>query len=328
MAQSVNTVTGTLAPRELGVTLVHEHLIFGYPGWGYDTAAPAYDRKKTAALCVEMIRDAQKYGLKTIIDATPNDGTRDPELYKMVSQETGINIICATGLYTEEEGAPVYFKTRAHFSGNPAGVVREMYETFMKDITVGIEGSGVKAGVIKVGTGKGKISSYEEMVLEAAVMAQKDTGVPIITHTDAGSMGPQQADYLISKGVDVKKLMIGHMCGSSDLQYHREVLQKGVFTALDRFGLDIIFPDSQRTATLLGLLREGRERQIMISQDSVMQWLGRPFTLPEPALPLVANWNISHIFKNIIPALKEAKITDSQIRTMLVDNPARLFAGE
>jgi phosphotriesterase-related protein len=307
---------------------MHEHLIFGYPGWQYDTAAPAYDREKTVELCVEMIEQARQYGLKTIVDATPNDGTRDPELYKIVSEKTGVNIICATGLYTEAEGAAAYFKSRALYSGNPRSIINEIYETFMKDITQGIGDSGVKAGVIKVGTSKDVIAPYEEAIMEAAVMAQKDTGVPIITHTEAGTMAPQQADFLIGKGADVKKLMIGHMCGNANLQYHLEVLQKGPYICFDRFGLEVIFPDVLRTGTVIGLIGLGYEKQIMLSHDSIIKWLGREFPLPEPAIPLVANWNLTHIFKNIIPMLKKANITDDQINTIMVDNPRRLFAGE
>ncbi|MFZ5632720.1 MAG: phosphotriesterase family protein [Bacillota bacterium] len=328
MGKVINSVLGPVSTDDLGITLIHEHLIFGYPGWQYDTAAPAYDREKVAASCVEMIREARKYGLKTFVDATPNDGSRDPELYKIVAEKTGLNIICATGLYTEAEGCPVYFKTRAAFSGNPGRVVNEMCESFVRDITRGIGDSGVKAGVIKVGTSRDAIPPYEEMVLEAAAMAQKETGVPIITHTEGGTMGPQQADFLIGKGADVKKLMIGHMCGNANIQYHEEVLKKGPYIAFDRFGLDIIFPDASRTETVIGLIKLGYEKKMMLSHDCVMNWLGREFLLPEPALPLVANWNLTHIFKNILPALKKAGVTDEQINTIMVDNPRRLFAGE
>ncbi len=325
MGQLINSVLGPIAPDDLGITLVHEHLIFGYPGWQYDTAATPYDREKLAGSCVEKIREARRYGVKTIVDATPNDGTRDPELYKIVAEKTGVNIICATGLYTEKEGCPVYFKTRAFFSGGPRRVIDEICEIFVRDITEGIGHSGVREGAIKVGTGKGAIHPYEEMVLEAAAMAQKETGVPIITHTEAGTMAPQQADFLIGKGADPGRLAIGHMCGNADVRYHEEVLSKGPYLSFDRFGLNFLFPDQSRTETVAGLIKLGYENKILLSHDFVMNWLGREFTLPEPA---VAGWNLAHLFKNIIPALKEAGVTDGQIRTVMVDNPRRLFTGE
>ncbi len=221
MVQLVNTVLGPIAPENLGVTLMHEHLIYGYPGWQDDSAAPPYNRNKAFEICCCMVGKAMAYGLKTktLVDATPNDGQRDPELYKMVADKTGINIICSTGLYTEEMGASAYLKVRRAVSGGFPAITEEVCETFLKDITQGIGDTDVKAGVIKVATGRGEITPYEGMVLEEAVMAQKETGVPIITHTEDGTMEPQQADLLISLGADPGRIMIGHMCGNADIGY-------------------------------------------------------------------------------------------------------------
>lgn len=327
MAKSVNSVLGPISPENLGVTLMHEHLVFGFPGWQYDSAAPSYDREKAAGACCAMVGEAMTYGLKTVVDATPNDGQRDPELYKMVADKTGINIICSTGLYTEEEGAPAYFKFRRTLTGGSPAITNEVYETFMKDITQGIGGTGVKAGVIKVATGKGEITPYEGMVLEAAAMAHKETGIPIITHTEAGTMGPRQADFLLSLGADPNRLMIGHMCGNTDIQYSLEVLKKGVYASYDRFGLDLFMPDEKRRETVIGLVKQGFEKQLMLSHDFICFWLGRQLPISEPMLPLVANWNLTNIFKNIIPALNNAGITDSQIKTMMVENPQRFFSA-
>jgi phosphotriesterase-related protein len=50
--------------------------------------------------------------------------------------------------------------------------------------------------------------------------------------------------------------------------------------------------------------------------------------LPEAAQPFIANWHPTHLFKNVIPALKKGGVTEEQIRTILVDNPRRLFGGK
>ena len=113
-------------------------------------------------ICIEAIEEAKDFGVKTIVDATPNDGYRDPELYKIVSLKTGVNIICSTGFYSEPLGATGYFKHRYGLSGDSTRIVKDMYEILMKEISDGIGGSTVKPGVIKVGSSKGEITPYPD----------------------------------------------------------------------------------------------------------------------------------------------------------------------
>jgi phosphotriesterase-related protein len=79
---------------------------------------------------------------------------------------------------------------------------------------------------------------------------------------------------------------------------------------------------------LLDLIAKGYHDQLMISHDYVCTFLGRPLKLPEAALPFVANWHPTHLFRNIIPALKQGGVSDEQIKTIVEDNPRRLFEGE
>jgi phosphotriesterase-related protein len=320
----INTVLGPVSPDELGVTLIHEHLVFSYLGWECDALAPAYDREAAATVCVEALREAKSQGLRTLVDATGTDMGRDVELQKIVSERLGINIICATGFYTEKYGKAGYFK----FRSMNYDIVAELCETLVKEITQGIGNTGIKAGVIKVATGHARISSYEEKVLKAAARAQKETGVPIITHTESGTMGPEQAELLISEGADPKRIVIGHMCGNSDLNYHVSVLDKGVNIAFDRLGIEVLFPDRLRKACLIGLLGIGYVDNIFLSQDCWAYRLGRPFEFADEVKTLLANWRYDHIFNNIIPALKEAGVSQERVDALMVRNPRRLFGGK
>lgn len=319
----VNTALGAIDAADLGTTLVHEHLVLGYPGYAADALCTPYNKDELIKTCAEALGEARKYGLKTIIDATPNDLGRHVEIDKAVSEKLGINIICATGMYMEAEGQPAYLKFRSQV----LDIQTELYETFMHEITVGISNTGVKAGVIKVATGHGCITAYEENVLKAAARAQKETGVPIITHTQSGTMGVEQATLLTDEGADPQKIMIGHMCCNSNLEYHLAVLGKSVNIGFDRFGIEFLYPDNLRKATLVGLLTIGYADRIMLSHDYIASWLGRPFELPDFVQALIANWSYAHVFRNIIPELKKAGVTDEQFSKMLVDNPRRLFGG-
>jgi phosphotriesterase-related protein len=273
-------------------------------------------------------RRPKKYGITTIIDATTNDvGGRNPKLYKDLAKKTGIHIICSTGLYTEHEGAPAYFKTRQVWYGTD--ISKMISELFIKEITQGIGKSGVKAGVIKCGTsGGGKISPYETAVLKAAVVAQKATGVPIITHTEGPAGGVEQAELFLAEGANPKKVMIGHVSNSKDTEYHKAILAKGVYIGFDRIGLDIFNPTATIAQNVADLCKQGFANQIMLSHDTVNVWLGRQIEAPDQVLKALANWRIDHISKNFLPALKALGVTDEQIKTMMVDNPRNLFQGK
>jgi len=321
----INSVLGPISPDKLGTTLVHEHFTFAYPGWFADATIAPEDYKAALKTNIGVIKAAQKYGIKTIIDATPNDtGGRNPELYKALAKKTGLNIICATGLYTEHEGSPAYWKTRVIFGTD---ITRMMSDLFIKEITQGIRKTGVKAGVIKVGTSP-KITDYEIAVHKAAVVAQKATGVPIITHTEGPTGGVEEADLLLKEGADPKKVMIGHVSNSRDIEYHKAILAKGVYIAFDRIGLDIITPTDVNVKNIAELCKLGYADKIMLSHDTVNVWLGRFLEAPQPVMKMLANWRIDHISQNVLPALKAQGVTDEQIKTMMVDNPRNLFLGK
>ncbi len=200
-----------------------------------------------------------------------------------------------------------------------------MSEIFIKEITEGIGKSGMKAGVIKVATSP-KMTPHEENVHKAAVKAQWATGVPIITHTEGPLPGVAQAEFLLKEGADPKKVMIGHVSNSKDIEYHKAILAKGTYIAFDRIGLDIITPMEVNVKNVADLCKAGFTEKIMLSHDTV-NWLGRPPVWPEQAKAGFANWHIDHISKDFLPALKAQGITDEQIKIMMVENPKKLFMG-
>ena len=320
----VNTVLGPISPDQLGTTLMHEHFAFAYPGWYADEAIAPYDYKAVLKTNLGVIETAQKYGIKTIVDATPNDtGGRDPELYKKLAKKTGMNIICSTGLYTSEEGAPAYF-TSLRWGTDTSKMISEI---MIQEITQGIGKTGVRAGVIKVGSSP-KMTPHEQAVHKAAVIAQKATGVPIITHTQGPTGGVEQAEFLLKEGADPKKVMIGHVSNSQDIEYHKAILAKGVYIAFDRIGLDIITPFDVNAKNVAGLCKLGFANKIMLSHDTVNVWLGRLTEPPKDYLAGFKNWHIDHISKDFLPALKAQGVTDEQIKTIMVDNPRDLFLGK
>lgn len=323
--QTVNTVTGALDVNDLGVTLMHEHLLIGYPGWEADTRHPTLSREEMVSVCVDKIESMQALGVQSMLDPCPNDLGRDVLLAAEVSARTGFNIICATGLYKEDEGGSAYW----HFTRSLGRGVEAMAELFIRELTHGIGDTGIKAGIIKVATGEGQITPYEYDILEAAALAARETGAPITTHTDQGTMGEEQQAFFLDKGVPAHRIIIGHSCGSDDHAYHTNILDKGSYLGFDRFGLDVLAADEQRVRALLALLKKNREGQIVVSHDSVWCTRGKPF--PDDMLAMMDPdklFDPTHFHRNIIPLLLDAGATQQQIDTMLVDNPRRFFSGE
>jgi phosphotriesterase-related protein len=323
--RAIHTVTGPIDVDQLGVTLMHEHLVIGFAGWEADTLHPGPRRAEMIRICTDKIAQLQDRGVRSMLDPCPNDLGRDVELAAEVASRTGFHIVCATGLYTEHLGGAGYW----HQHGMFGSAVEAMAELFIHELTTGIGDTGIKAGVIKIGSSAHHITDYERQVLQAAAMASNATGAPITTHTDQGTMGDVQQAELVKLGVPPHRIIIGHCCGTSDHAYHRRIADGGSYVAFDRFGLDVLYPDDKRVAALIALLEAHTERQLLLSHDSVWCWRGQPFPPAiMAALASGAMMSPTHLHDHILPRLLEAGVTRQQIDTMLVDNPRRIFADE
>jgi phosphotriesterase-related protein len=321
MDKQVMTVTGPVSVDKLGMTLMHEHCTFAFPGWYADDSLAPYDPELAEAVCLKELADAKRWGIETIVDATPADmGGRDPFLLKRLSEKSGVNIIAVTGLFTEGGGASGYYKWQSCPLGG-RNLKEDLHELFMREITVGIGRSGVKAGLIKVATSDPVITAYEETVIRAAVRVAKETGVSIITHTDAATVGPAQQDLFLKLGANPERIMIGHQNNSTDISYAYSQLERpGFYLGFDRCNPDMT---DQSEDNAVSLIVQGRGDRIILSHDSIFLWLGRPLNPPAH----FADWNPNFIFRKIVPKMKAAGVTDEQIRSILVDNPRRLLGG-
>lgn len=326
MSKKINTVLGPIEAKDLGKTLMHEHLIYGFCGFQGDNTLGGFDE----LLCIKenmkwLTPLKEKYGFKTIVDATNNECGRDPFFLAKMATIMDMNIICSTGYYYEPASAYMYWKFRSGF----ADIETEIYEMMKTELTEGIGNTGIKAGVIKLASSNGEITPFEEKFFKAAARVNVELGTTIITHTELGTMGPEQAKLLIENGANPQDISIGHMCGNTDIDYHERVLQQGVFDCFDRFGLegDLFHTptDGERCDVIAALINKGYEDQILMSHDSVTVELGRPRPVPKDDLPDMAHANILNIPSRVIPMLKERGVTDAQIEKIFVTNPAKVL---
>ncbi len=313
----INSVLGPLQTRDLGFTLSHEHVLV--TSAGIQHVYPEYiDREGTIKRAVADLKQAYSEGLRTMVDVTTMDLGRDVRLLAEVSRQSGVQIICATGTWRDIP--------RAFWNATP-DMIAPLY---IREIQVGIEGTGIKAGIIKVANDVGGVTREGEIILRAAARAQKATGVPISTHTWAPErVGEQQVRIFEEEGVDLDRVYIGHSNDTTDTDYLIGLLKKGVWIGLDRFpgGLTAGTPNWEvRTETAKKLIDAGFAHRIMLSHDwsvtltiatKEMQETRRKYN-PDGYL---------FITRKVLPRLRQLGVPDQTIQRIMVENPRRFFEG-
>jgi phosphotriesterase-related protein len=352
--KTVMTVLGPIRPEELGVTLTHEHVfVDASANFVYQTKASALG-KLHAPIEISMIGTLRRRPFSTTLDnvvlsdeATAiselllykNEGGgalvdctvigvgRDPEAVRRVSRATGLHIIQGTGIYVERSH-PDWVRSRS---------TDELADQFKRDIQVGIDETGVRAGILgeigvsgspkgRVDYGRtGEITEEEERVLRAAGRASVATGAAVSLHLDGrGRAGTYVFDVLAQEGVAPDRMIMGHIDIAKDPPYQLRLAEKGVYLEFDTFGreyyseeIGVSRPsDTQRIEYLKALLDAGFVRQILFSQDICLKMDLRRY----------GGHGYNHILLSVLPMLRRAGIGDDTIRTILVENPMRALA--
>lgn len=316
----IQTARGAVDSSQLGTTLMHEHVFVldtevmqNYPeDWGSEN-----DRVEDA---VRRLNELKSRGVDTIVDLTVIGVGRYIPRIKQIAQQTNINIIVATGIYTYND-VPRYF----HFRG-PGTVLNGpelMVDMFVRDIEEGIADTGVRAAILKCATDEPGVTKDVERVLRATAQAHRRTGVPISTHTHARKrVGLDQQRIFREEGVDLSRVVIGHSGDTTELSYLEELIGNGSYIGMDRFGIDTIVSFADRVDTVAEMCKRGHAGKMVLSHDAACynHWL------PERPLPaMLPRWHYLHIHNDVIPALKQKGVTDEQLHTMLVQNPREIF---
>ena len=236
-----------------GYTMMHEHITIDLSGVKKDTDCQLDCYAETVA----EFKKLYEYGVRRIVDVT-NDGMgRNPQYVENVEKETGIRIVHSTGFYKEP-----FLPERVY-----GQTVQEMADWMIGEIRQGIDG-GAKPGMIgEIGTSKNTMTETEKKVFDASVIAAKETGLPIYTHTTLGTYAPEQAAYFKATGLPMDRIVLGHLDLSGDLDYIRRVLDSGISIGFDTVGKNNYFPDAKRVEFLLALEAEGRLDQVVLSED-------------------------------------------------------------
>ena len=315
---TINSVLGPIDTADLGVTLSHEHVLVASAG--IQQVYPEFiDRAETISTAIKDLKQAKGEGLRTIVDVTTIDLGRDIRMLEEVARESGIAIICATGTWRDIP--------RVFWTSTP-DMIAPLY---VREIEEGIEGTGIKAGILKVANDMGGVTPEGEIILRAAARAQKATGVPISTHTYAPErVGEQQVRIFEDEGVDLNRVYVGHSNDTTDTEYLIGLLEKGVWIGLDRHpgGRASGSVDwEQRTETAKALVDAGFGHRIMMGHD----WSVTMTIASKQAQESRKEYNPDgylFISRNVLPRLRELGLSQEDVDRIMVDNPRRFFEGE
>jgi phosphotriesterase-related protein len=306
----VETVTGPVGLDDLGTTLIHEHLMMR------SEPVPAqfphlYDEEEALRRASETATALVAQGVKTICDPSCLYHSRDIRFMQRVAEESGLQVVPCTGIYTYNE-LPQYFKNRDE---------EHMAEVFVHDIEQGIQGTEVKAAFLKCAVDEPGMTDDVAKVLRACARAGKQTGRPLMVHSHpATRRGLEIMDVLDEAGVDPATVQIAHTGDTDDVEYIEELLERGPYIGMDRYGVDIILAPEKRNDTVITLLERGHAERMFLSADACAEFDWFPMELVEQATP---NWKSTYIFDEIVPQLREAGMTDDQLEQMVVENPKR-----
>lgn len=297
------TVCGPISPDDLGITQTHEHIWLN-----------AYEHYKDYRFVLEdentMIAELgefRKRGGCSLVEVTTPEIGRDPKALRRISQKSGVNIIMGCGWY-REFAYPPEVKEKSS---------RELAEDLIHEIENGVGDTGIRPGIIgEVGTGVGHILPAEERVFRAVVLAQQHTGLAITTHTTRwGTLALEQIAMLEEFGADLSRVIIGHLGDRIGVRHLLPIAERGVYVEVDNIGYMDYQPEWVRADNVAALVAEGFVEQILLSQDICLL----------SHLKYQGGNGYGYLLESFVPMLKERGVSDDDIHTMLVRNPARVL---
>jgi phosphotriesterase-related protein len=309
----INSVLGPLDTKDLGFTLMHEHVMSqGFVAQNY----PELFGERFFDRIIEGITAAKQGGVDTIIDATTFDLGRDVAVLAEVSRKTRVNVIACTGWWMN---LPQYL----------AGTSPDLYaDLFVREIKEGIAGTGIKAGILKSAADYGGVTASGEIMLRAVARAHLRTQVPIMLHSYAPEqVAKRQLAILKEEGVDLKRVAVDHVNDTRNMEYIAWLLEQGCYLGMDRYpGLNL--SAHARTETLKWLIDAGWADRLLPSHDF---GLATPLTFYPPDVKESNEkgnpYGYLYIKKVVFPQLKEMGVPKAVLNTLCVNGPRNFFEG-
>jgi phosphotriesterase-related protein len=342
-AGDVQTVLGTITPAQMGITLPHEHLLIDFKvmfsepanasdkgrsmepvnlanlGWVRQNFNANLDnlRLMDEQVAADEITLFKHAGGSTVVDPTPKTLARDPLALTRIARATGLNVIMGAGYYVHA----------SHPADMDARTVDELAREMIGDVTTGVGDTGVRAGLLgEIGTTY-PWTDNEQKVLRAAIIAQRETGAPLMIHPGRHPKMPMElAEFVQKEGGELRRTIMCHICRTiADLRAVIDLAQTGIWLEYDLFGLEnSYYPynpsfdmpnDGGRMAHILALIDAGHRDQLLLSLDIAYK----------SSLVKYGGYGYHHLLVNVVPRLRAKGVDDAGLRRLLVENPTRAF---
>ena len=327
--KTFNTVLGEARLADSGYILPHEHLIV------MPQCLPRDSRKKIKDYCIPIYnRLVGEFNCKTLVEVTPRMRP-DPEypggkrgatrrdttsLYEEICEATGINVVLCTGFYIDRTRPDYFYKATA------ASLAEEM----IRDITAGIDNTGIKAGIIKIAISN--LNDSDRKLLTAAAIAQKETGAAITTHTCSRDHRLGTLDFLEGAGVDPGRIYLGHADANSDIGESLLLAQRGCNLLFTIWGISnkgsigwSHGPLAKHHSVYLckALVDEGHIDQLLVSVDGAANFKNGEI---DAYLYDIPERDSTYAFTFIKPELEFIGFSKEQIDQIMIENPRRMLS--
>ena len=299
----VMTVLGPVAPHQLGITLPHEHLWLNFHRVRGNPDGILND----VELAIREVNCFKQAGGASLVELTCLGLDRNPAALRRVAEATGLNIIMGSGWYREQY-YPADMNRRS---------TNDLADQIVRDVSTGVDDTGVRAGIIGEIGCLDFISGIEERVFRAAARAHHQTGATISTHAAWYPTGIPQLDILAEEGVSPERVVIGHCDFYPDPDYHVAIAERGAWVQFDRNGGRTPFEWERRVTWIRNLVDRGHLGRLLLSHDVCLQ----------SDLQAYGGTGYDFILTRLVPMLLQAGMSQAQIDQVLIENPRRALTG-
>ncbi|WCK05407.1 phosphotriesterase family protein [Agrobacterium tumefaciens] len=340
----IMTVRGPIAADQLGVTLMHEHILNDCRCWWHAPKTPERQYLAEGFVCMEILgelrqdpfvnkhnitlddeplavtelKDFVAAGGQTIVEPTCQGIGRNPLAMRRISEATGLNIVMGAG----------YYLASSHPEKVAGLTVNAIADEIVQEALHGVDGTDIRIGLIgEIGV-SADFTAAEEKSLRGAAQAHVRTGLPLMVHLPGWlRLGHKVLDIVADEGADLNHTVLCHMNPShADIAYQSELADRGAFIEYDMIGMDFFYADQQvqcpsdedAARSIVMLVKGGYLDRILLSHDVFLKMM----------LTRYGGNGYAYILRHFLPRLKRHGLDDATLQTLMRDNPRSVFQAK